>query len=102
MPERLAQQEGRALPETYVWLTARVGKPDHRFIVFGNQPPPWPQPAILISPKPEQQQKVLARLAEARARAAELLAHGASGTTPATQSRPAALSQPTTAPEKHE
>ena len=42
-PEALAR-EGRTMPETYLWCIARVGKPDQRYLVFGNRPPPWPPP----------------------------------------------------------
>ncbi len=43
-PRELIRQ-GRAMPPTHIWCVARVGKPNQRFIVFGNQPPPWPEPA---------------------------------------------------------
>lgn len=32
-------------PRTYLWLVAREGRLDHRFVLFSNQPPPWPEPA---------------------------------------------------------
>lgn len=47
VPPELAAQ-GRTMPKTYVWLTARVGRPDRRFVVFGNQRPPWPEPSVLL------------------------------------------------------
>lgn len=49
-PRELAEQ-GRTLPPTYVWLTARVGHPKHRMLVFGNRPPPWPEPELALPEK---------------------------------------------------
>jgi len=40
------EEEGRALPKTYMWLQAQVGREDRRYILFGNQPPPWEQPKL--------------------------------------------------------
>lgn len=42
------EKQGRRMPRTHVWLTARVGRPDRRFVVFGNQPPPWAEPGVLL------------------------------------------------------
>lgn len=53
-PQALAR-EGRALPPVHLWAVARVGKPDQRYLVFGNRPPPWPEP------RPEWLTKMLAR-----------------------------------------
>ncbi|GMU84170.1 MAG: hypothetical protein AMXMBFR47_40400 [Planctomycetota bacterium] len=33
-------------PKTYLWLVARTGRLDHRFVLFSNKPPPWPEPAL--------------------------------------------------------
>ncbi len=38
----------RPFPKTYVWITGGVGRPDQRYVVYGNQPPPWPAPAVLV------------------------------------------------------
>lgn len=35
----------RQMPPTHIWLISRVGRYDRRFVLFGNQPPPWPEPA---------------------------------------------------------
>lgn len=47
MPEMLAAQ-GKTMPETHVWLYARLGRPDRRYLICGNQPPPWPEPAVIL------------------------------------------------------
>ncbi len=38
--------EGRRMPRTYLWVVGRIGRPDHRYLVFGNRPPPWPEPEL--------------------------------------------------------
>lgn len=91
-PERLAGDERRRLPQTYIWLTARIGDPRHRLIVFSNQPPPWPEPRLLFSPVAEQQRKIEQALADARARADAIL--GTPQPTATSQSRPGAASAP--------
>jgi len=60
-------QRGESLPPYHVWIVGRVGRPDHRMIVFGNQRPPWESPAIEISEKVRKQardqvQELLERL----------------------------------------
>lgn len=54
----LMRKKGIARPGTFVWLTANVGRPDHRYVLFGNRPPPWPQPKLALP------QKVLMRLGD--------------------------------------
>jgi len=44
-PVRLADH-GREMPANHVWLVARVGRPDQRYILFGNRRPPWPEPEL--------------------------------------------------------
>lgn len=44
-PEELAR-EGRAMPPTHIWFTANMGRLDRRYLLFGNQPPPWPEPEL--------------------------------------------------------
>lgn len=53
--------EGRAMPPVHVWLQARCGTLDRQFVLFGNQPPPFPEPELRV---PE---KLRARLAAAQA-----------------------------------
>jgi len=48
-PQELAKQD-RTMPQTYIWLQARVGRKDRRYLVFGNQAPPWPQPELFDPP----------------------------------------------------
>jgi hypothetical protein len=48
-PRELAE-EGRTMPRTHIWLQARVGRKDRRYIVFGNQAPPWPEPQLFDPP----------------------------------------------------
>jgi 4-amino-4-deoxy-L-arabinose transferase-like glycosyltransferase len=62
-PQELARA-GHDMPRTYVWLTTRVGRPDHRYIVFGNQPPPWPEPRQALD-------AILERIARKQATGAE-------------------------------
>jgi 4-amino-4-deoxy-L-arabinose transferase-like glycosyltransferase len=54
----LMRTKGAERPRTYVWLTANVGRPDHRYVLFGNRPPPWPEPTLALP------QKVLLRLGD--------------------------------------
>ncbi len=49
-PPELARM-GRTMPRTWPWLVARVGRPHQRYIVYGNQPPPWPQPELPLPKK---------------------------------------------------
>lgn len=49
-PPELAKM-GRTMPPTYPWLVARVGRPYQRYIVYGNRPPPWPQPELPLPQK---------------------------------------------------
>lgn len=58
-PALLAKQ-GERMPDTYIWLQAKTGRPDQRYVVFGNQPPPWPQEEWAQGEKPR------AKLAKAR------------------------------------
>lgn len=48
-PAALAAQ-GQAMPRTYVWLESSVGAKAKRTVVFGNQPPPWPEPEVFTGP----------------------------------------------------
>ncbi|MFN0134533.1 MAG: ArnT family glycosyltransferase [Phycisphaerae bacterium] len=71
---------GREMPPRYLWLTSATGRLDQKFVVFGNQPPPWPQP---ILPLPE---KFAARVVGARAQAAQQLAERSAASQPSSQS----------------
>lgn len=45
-PPEMAQR-GKPFPKTYLWLQTGIGKrPDRHFVVFGNKPPPWPEPSL--------------------------------------------------------
>jgi hypothetical protein len=44
-PERLAR-EGRAFPETHLWLETPCGPKARHLVVFGNREPPWPEPSL--------------------------------------------------------
>lgn len=55
--------QGRALPPLHLWLQARYGTEDHQFLVFGNKPPPYPEPPLRLSPA---RQASLARRGETR------------------------------------
>ena len=65
-PLVLAEQ-GKALPQMYIWLQARKGRVDHQHILFGNTPPPWPEPEVRLA------ENQAARIREAAQRAAALL-----------------------------
>lgn len=41
---RELEKENRTMPATYVWSIARTGQPLHRYVLYGNKPPPWPPP----------------------------------------------------------
>ncbi len=60
-------QKGAAMPKSHVWFQARVGRFDRRYILFGNQPPPWPEPTVRLS------ENQMTRIREASKRAAALL-----------------------------
>ena len=34
----------RKMPPSHLWLMAGVGRLDKRYLIFGNRPPPWPEP----------------------------------------------------------
>lgn len=70
-PLELAKR-GRAMPPTYTWIYANVGRWDHRYIVFGNKPPAWEAPKLEFAEKFEK------KLTEVRDEAAELLRGAAS------------------------
>ena len=44
-PARLVER-GRSMPPVHLWLQSRVGTKDRHFVLFGNQPPPWPEPEL--------------------------------------------------------
>jgi hypothetical protein len=44
-PELLAA-EGESAPPTYLWMQNHCGTMLKRMVLFGNQPPPWPEPAL--------------------------------------------------------
>lgn len=44
-PEELAKI-GETMPPTHLWLQARFGGAARQFVIFGNHPPPWPEPAL--------------------------------------------------------
>jgi hypothetical protein len=43
---RLLAESGRPMPPVYLWLQTRVGPPHHHQVLFGNEPPPWPEPVL--------------------------------------------------------
>jgi 4-amino-4-deoxy-L-arabinose transferase-like glycosyltransferase len=80
------EAQGRSYPKTYVWFQAQAGRADRRYLVFGNQPPPWPTPAVVL-PK-EWQDELDKRMARPAASAPAEPA-------PATQSAPTTQSSST-------
>ncbi len=60
-PEELARQ-GRALPPQHLWLQTRYGDYGRHFVVFGNVPPPYPEPQLRV---PERQRARIEAAAEA-------------------------------------
>ena len=81
-PEALAAQ-GKRMPKVYLWLQARVGRLDRRYVLCGNQPPPWPAPKLQIKEKERR------RIEEAHQRAAELRASLEKGAGATSTSSPA-------------
>lgn len=45
------EKAGRAMPRTYLWLASELGSYPNRNVVFGNVPPPWPQPEFPAPPR---------------------------------------------------
>ncbi|MBU0639993.1 MAG: glycosyltransferase family 39 protein [Planctomycetes bacterium] len=80
-PPELAQ-EGRAMPPTYLWFQTRVGPKLKHYVVFGNRPPPWDEPAL----KPPSERLEAARQA---LRNTTLTTRPAQTTSEPTTSRPA-------------
>ena len=44
-PPKLAKR-GQTMPPVHLWLQTEVGTKMRQFILFGNRPPPWPEPAL--------------------------------------------------------
>lgn len=76
-PEELAKR-GEEMPPIHLWLQARFGGAARQFLVFGNQPPPWPEPAL--DPPSERMERQSIRDAALRSHHEELA--------PATQPAP--------------
>ncbi|MGD8451592.1 MAG: glycosyltransferase family 39 protein [Phycisphaerae bacterium] len=55
-PPELAKQ-GRPLPPVHLWLQTRYGREDRHFVLFGNRPPPFPEPALWLSDEGQAQRK---------------------------------------------
>jgi len=51
-----ARELGLEMPETHLWIQSEAGPPRHQTILFGNQPPPFEEPA-LEPPPPEQESR---------------------------------------------
>ncbi len=47
-PEALAEA-GRPTPPLHLWLQSRYGREDRHCVLFGNRPPPFPEPTLWIS-----------------------------------------------------
>jgi hypothetical protein len=72
------------MPETHIWLISGKGREDRRYILFGNQPPPWEEPAL-----PELLQRALTkRLEKARAEVADEPSETQPASAPATSTQP--------------
>lgn len=37
---------GRNMPKSHLWLQTRIGPQSRHFVLFGNKPPPWPEPVL--------------------------------------------------------
>jgi len=44
-PARLAER-GQTMPPVHLWLQTRWGPASRHFVIFGNRPPPWPEPHL--------------------------------------------------------
>ncbi len=42
----LLAEEGRSMPPVHLWLQSEVGVKTQQFTLFGNRPPPWPEPVL--------------------------------------------------------
>jgi 4-amino-4-deoxy-L-arabinose transferase-like glycosyltransferase len=90
--------EGKRAPDTHIWRMATKGRLDRRYLLYGNQPPPWEEPELpvelqrAIETPPKGIQRVIDRLvARKRAELQETRASIASG--PST--RPASATEGT-------
>jgi hypothetical protein len=96
-PRRLAER-GRDMPQTHLWLAPKTGHPKQRFLVFGNRPPPWPEPDLPV----KDPTKWRAEFAKEREAAAKMLAERRSSERPtpplAPTSAPSSSPAPTSAP----
>jgi len=63
------KQEGRALPPVHIWLRSRLGREHEQTVLFGNRPPPWPEPEFELTQR--QRERIVER---ARKRFPQLLA----------------------------
>ena len=42
------ERKEQTLPTTHLWMQSRVGREDRRYVLFGNQPPPWQPPQLQL------------------------------------------------------
>ena len=47
-PRELAKS-GRSMPPVHLWLQSQYGREDQHFVLFGNRPPPYPEPELWVS-----------------------------------------------------
>ena len=47
-PRELAKS-GRSMPPVHLWLQSQYGREDRHFVLFGNRPPPYPEPELWLS-----------------------------------------------------
>lgn len=59
------EKQGDTLPETYAWMIAQKGHWTRRYVLFGNQPPPWPEPELPAELEAAFQQRLVKKRAEA-------------------------------------
>jgi 4-amino-4-deoxy-L-arabinose transferase-like glycosyltransferase len=43
---KFAERLEMEMPATHVWIATRIGPPKRRYVLFGNQPPPWDEPEL--------------------------------------------------------
>jgi 4-amino-4-deoxy-L-arabinose transferase-like glycosyltransferase len=49
-PRELAQR-GRTMPPLHLWLQSAYGTADRHYVLFGNRPPPFPEPDLRVPPR---------------------------------------------------
>jgi 4-amino-4-deoxy-L-arabinose transferase-like glycosyltransferase len=75
------EARGRAMPPVHLWLQSRYGTADRHYVVFGNRPPPFPEPDLRVPPKQRAKLEAAGRRAAPMASGGDASAAHATATT---------------------